>query len=1024
MPSYTLELELFGVYVTDMPGFEIWTDGTIEGTPYSISSSGTSISITVNYGGSLPSSLEFRFNDASAEPGREIEIRSVKINDKYVNTTNFLSSDTLTQGGSSTVDIPSSDFIFDSSEPDISEFTTGSTRVMTAGNDTLRVVGQVSAEVFDALNGRDIIYLGDGNDKVFGNEGNDLIKGFGGNDLISGGINDDRLFGDDGDDQLYGGDGNDILFGGADNDEMHGNAGSDRLNGGTGNDIMTGGDGNDRLNGGDGDDIIYGGNNDDIIIGGSGNNTLDGGNGADLIYGGNDIDIINGGDGNDTIISKAGNDVIHGDVGDDILSGQAGNDTIYGGADLDTIYGGIGDDTLHGDAGNDTIYGDAGGIVAIMEASRITVTQTNSAQWHSVSFGAFINDAVVKMFAEDVDGDPFTLRVRNVTRIGFEFQIDEYDYLDGATVAETISWVAVASGTHTLATGQVVQAGYVTATNEAQTTVNFNSAFGSNPIVTTQVSSDNGAEAVVTRHASVGTNSFRVNMHEQEATDTVHATEDIGWIAIEGGGSAAAGIYASTTGNNVTHDTSSVSFGGSFGGTPILIADMQATGGADPATAAGQGVSSTGFGVFIDEEASSDGETNHANENVGFFAVESGVYTASGSINGSDIIYGGDGDDILYADINEDYTFSNVVGGATMAAEILADGAIGYWDLSETSGTTFDNQGSEGAPIDGSSTGTPTLGAAALYAGGSVTVDFDGTNDGIMIPDSALINTAVLSEKTVELVFNADDVTTRQVLYEEGGNTHGLTIYLDGGNVYISAEHNGQYADININSAVVTGTTYHVAFVFDSGADLLEGFLDGTSMGSVSVNGQDFPSHGGDIGIGYSPDGGVQFHDGEGGGNFYYDGRISDVAVYTTALTQAQLQDHADIVAGTYTPPAPQAIDDVLYGGDGLDTFYGGMGRDVFVFESTSAFNDVDVINAFDASENDAIDISDLLTGYTDGVSDINDFVQLTESGGNTLIGIDANGAAGGASFTDIVQINDVTGLTADGLLLNSSIIA
>ena len=117
MPNYTLEIELFGTYITDAPGFEIWEDGSLDFS-YSALSSGTSISVTIAYGGSLPSSLEFRFNDVSGEAGRSIEIRSVKINDMYVNTGNYLSTDTLTQGASSTVDVTNSGFIFDDSEPD------------------------------------------------------------------------------------------------------------------------------------------------------------------------------------------------------------------------------------------------------------------------------------------------------------------------------------------------------------------------------------------------------------------------------------------------------------------------------------------------------------------------------------------------------------------------------------------------------------------------------------------------------------------------------------------------------------------------------------------------------------------------------------------------------------------------------------------------------------------------------------------------------------------------------------------
>jgi hypothetical protein len=227
--------------------------------------------------------------------------------------------------------------------------------------------------------------------------------------------------------------------------------------------------------------------------------------------------------------------------------------------------------------------------------------------------------------------------------------------------------------------------------------------------------------------------------------------------------------------------------------------------------------------------------------------------------------------------------------------------------------------------------------------------------------------------------------------------------------------------DANINASITTGQTYHVAFVFDQPNNSFTGYLDGVSMGSVTVNNQIFPAHSGDIGIGYAPDG-VQFHDGDTGGGYYFDGRISDVAIYTKALSGTEVQEHADIVQGIY--PTAGAADDTLYGGDGFDQFYGGDGgRDVFVFEAASAYNNIDQINGFDVGEQDAIDISDLLTGFIVGASDINDFVTVTTSGSNSLVAVDANGAVGGASFTTIAQINNFTGTDAGTLYINNSII-
>ncbi|MEZ5902634.1 MAG: LamG-like jellyroll fold domain-containing protein [Alphaproteobacteria bacterium] len=1040
--TYTLELELFSLLNASTSNFEIWADGALLGGYSStVSSAGSTISISVPYGGLLPSSLEFRFNDAAPGSVDTIEIRSVKINDRYVNTNNYLSGTTLNDGGSQTVSIGSNDYLFDASEPTAADFLPA-TQTYTAGNDFYRNFSGSTDQVFDMLGGRDTAILGSGNDRVAGGAGDDVLYGYGGNDLLYGGADNDRLFGGDGNDTLYGGDGNDRIHGEAGDDEIHGGLGDDRLNGHEGNDIITGGDGADKISGGDDDDYLFGDAGDDQITGGNGNDTLDGGSGADLMYGGSGVDHMNGGDDNDIMIGDAGNDVMHGDAGDDTMLGLADNDTMYGGAgldeiyggagndtidggtDADTLYGGIGDDTLSGGAGNDIIYGDLGNVEIVMQASRVSVSQTSGAQWHSVNFDGIIKDAVVKMFFENGEGDFYTARVRNITNTGFEFQIDEYDYLDGVTGLETLSWIAVASGTHTLSNGSVIQAGHVNATDETATSVSFNSAFSSAPVVFTQVSSYNESDAVLTRNYSVTTTGFNTKMDEQESKPVGHATEDIGWIAIESGGSVGSGILAGTTGDVVTHGATAVSFGSAFAGTPVFVADMQTNDGSDPAVAMGiGGLNALGTSVFVREEQSNDAETNHTSENVGYIALESGSYTTAGKINGSDVIRGGDGDDTIYADLSEDLMVADTSILYLLAQDIISDNPVGYWQLNETSGTVFDNVGSVGSNIDATSTGGPTLGVNALYAAGGLAVDFDGVNDGIHVPDDAAINTGTYTEKTVELVFNADDVTTRQVLYEEGGSTHGFSIYVDGGNVYVTGEQDAVWVDADIHAAVSTGTTYHVAFVFDSVANSFEGFLDGVSMGSVTVGSSTFPSHGGDIGIGYAPDS-LQFHDGESGsGGYYFDGRISDVAIYTTALTQAQLQGHSDIVHGTL-PAVTPTDDDVLYGGDGLDTFYGGEGRDVYVFESASAFNDVDVIYAFDVGENDAIDISDLLTGYTAGVSDINDFVQITESGGNTLIGIDANGTVGGASFTDIVSIQNTLGMTADAMLINKSLIA
>ncbi len=339
--NYTLELELFSMLNSSVSGFEIWAEGSQFGSAYTISASGSTISVTIPYGGALPTSLEFRFNDTDTGSVDTIEVRSVKINDKYVNTGNFLSSNTLNDGQVSIVDVTSADFIFDANEPAASEFTTGATHTFTAGADKHRSYSNSDDKVFDLLDGNDNAALGGGDDKVNGGGGRDTIRGGAGNDLIAGGADDDRLFGQDGNDQIYGGTGSDMLFGDDGADELFGGDGNDALSGHNGDDILVGGAGDDRLSGGADNDQLFGGADNDQLTGGAGDDTLDGGDGDDLAYGGLGNDFINGGDGADILVGNLGRDIVHGDAGDDTIYVSAGEfvagEEIYGGAGTDEL---------------------------------------------------------------------------------------------------------------------------------------------------------------------------------------------------------------------------------------------------------------------------------------------------------------------------------------------------------------------------------------------------------------------------------------------------------------------------------------------------------------------------------------------------------------------------------------------------------------------------------------------------------------------------------------------------------------
>ena len=118
-----------------------------------------------------------------------------------------------------------------------------------------------------------------------------VLNGTAGDDVLVGGHLDDKLYGGDGNDKLDGRDGNDVLYGGAGNDTLQG-------------------DSNDLLDGGSGDDTLLGSGNA-RLFGGAGNDTLT------AAYDATGVD-VDGGTGDDKIdvysssnvVAGAGNDAI------------------------------------------------------------------------------------------------------------------------------------------------------------------------------------------------------------------------------------------------------------------------------------------------------------------------------------------------------------------------------------------------------------------------------------------------------------------------------------------------------------------------------------------------------------------------------------------------------------------------------------------------------------------------------------------------------------------------------------------
>ena len=121
--------------------------------------------------------------------------------------------------------------------------------------------------------------------------------------------------------------------------------------------------------------------------------------------------------------------------------------------------------------------------------------------------------------------------------------------------------------------------------------------------------------------------------------------------------------------------------------------------------------------------------------------------------------------------------------------------------------------------------------------------------------------------------------------------------------------------------------------------------------------------------------------------------------------------------------------DDALLGGGGNDVMAGGRGTDFINLagggadrvDFDSADEGIDVVFNFDELSGDVLDIADLLdnsTIYGDGAGGaLEDFVQYAAAGGDGLLSVDVDGAAGPASWETIANVLGRSDATLESLL-------
>ncbi len=171
------------------------------------------------------------------------------------------------------------------------------------------------------------------------------------------------------------------------------------------------------------------------------------------------------------------------------------------------------------------------------ELGQVNVSQGSRDDWHSITtLQTYTDPVVIVQPLSYNDPEPATVRLRQVGPQGFEFQVQEWDYLDGIHPLETVSYLIIEKGVHLL-DSLVIEANAVETDSQfMNVALTWSFIYPNSPIILSQVQTINNNAAVTTRQKLIYNEyghprNFEVKLQEQEANQTP-AIETIGYVIL------------------------------------------------------------------------------------------------------------------------------------------------------------------------------------------------------------------------------------------------------------------------------------------------------------------------------------------------------------------------------------------------------------------------------------------------------------------------------------------------------------
>jgi len=231
-----------------------------------------------------------------------------------------------------------------------------------------------------------------------------------------------------------------------------------------------------------------------------------------------------------------------------------------------------------------------------------------------------------------------------------------------------------------------------------------------------------------------------------------------------------------------------------------------------------------------------------------------------------------------FPDINYNTAINSVSGGAP--------------DFRWTLNATTNEEGSHSTTPTG--TFSYTTGLIQTFPGYQ-SADMSGS-EYLTTANDPLINGGtgyVWTKRSISFWFNADTTGsgTYPCIWEEGGGTNWMSIYLDNGLIYANLGESN-ISGGHATASVSTGTTYHCLVTFDLtlGSNNIKIYLNGSLAGQATSSvGTDLLEHVGDVRIG---SGAARNHLNANITYASYDGRLQDVCYWNeVALTATDASD-------------------------------------------------------------------------------------------------------------------------------------